>query len=278
MNHKKFITISLIQTMIIVVITVILISSELFKLEQNWLWLYFLIMTVVIIGALNIYFLFRIERSMSKEKELAMLRTDLKNTESLINLLRQQGHDHINHIQTVTSMLILEEYDTAKDYLQGIVQNYRFTGDFLRLGNPTLTALVNTKKELANKNGLEFIVEKYCRVKLNKIKPWDISSIVGNLIENAMEHVLSNKDLPQKIYFNLEHTENMKGYRFKISNPYNGELNEIKNFFAQGFSSKKASGRGYGLSIVKNIVDSYNGKIDVFKENGNITFLVELME
>ena len=163
--------------------------------------MYITLSLLIILSISNLGILLYLIRSLRREKELEMIKSDLKNTEALIDLLRKQGHEHINNIQTVTSMLILEEYDVAKEYLQGIANNYRFTGHFLRLGNPSLTAIVNTKKELANQKGIEFIIQKYCRVKLKNIAPWDLANIVGNLIDNAMEHVLTHTELPQRVSF-----------------------------------------------------------------------------
>ena len=240
--------------------------------------LYLILVILVTLSTVNLGILIFITRSLRKEKELEMIKSDLKNTEALIDLLRKQGHDHINNIQTVTSMLILEESEVAKEYLQGISNSYRFTGHFLRLGNPSLTALVNTKKELANQKGVEFVIEKYCRVKLKNIAPWDLANIVGNLIDNAMEHVLTHKELPQKVSFYLENSENLKGYIFRISNPYKDDGKNSTNFFTQGFSSKASTGRGYGLSIVKDLVEQYKGQIDVYNDEQNIFFQVELRD
>lgn len=239
---------------------------------------YVVLAIILSLSICNLAILLYIIRSFRKEKELEMIKSDLKNTESLIDLLRKQGHDHINNIQTVTSMLILEEYEVAKEYLQGIASNYRFTGHFLRLGNPTLTALINTKKELANQKGIEFIIEKYCRVKLKNIAPWDLANIVGNLIDNAMEHVLTHNELPQKVSFHLENRDDLKGYKFKISNPYGYDEKDVPSFFSQGFSSKASTGRGYGLSIVKDLVEQNKGQIDVYQDGENITFQVELRD
>ncbi|MBM7616405.1 sensor histidine kinase [Alkaliphilus hydrothermalis] len=267
---------SLVGQILILLLVVIVYSKQLGVEGTNRS--YYSLICVIILSMVNTYILFRILQSGTKEKELDMIKSDLRNTEVLIDLLRQQGHDHINHIQTVTSMLILEEYTVAQEYLQGIANNYRFTGHFLRLGNPTLTALVNTKKELANQKGVEFIVERYCRVKLKNINPWDLASIICNLLENALEYVLSHGNLSQRIHFHLEHRVDLKGYIFKISNPYQEENQDLQAFFKQGFSSKASSGRGYGLSIVKNLVDQYNGKIEVYKDGENITFEVELRD
>ena len=195
-----------------------------------------------------------------KDKAYEHLMADLKNTEALISLLRQQSHDHINHIQTVSAMLMLDEVETAKDYLKGISKNYHFTGHFLRLGNPSLTALVNIKLELAAQKKIECEVLKYCRVNLKKIAPWDITALIGNLFENAMEHVLSDKALPKQLKFSIENTEDLKGYKIVLSNPYLKDSFHLDAYKKIGFSTKSKEGRGYGLNIIEEICKKYKGR------------------
>ncbi|KAB3532827.1 sensor histidine kinase [Alkaliphilus serpentinus] len=275
MNRRNLLIISCsAQIIMIMVIAIGLMGSDHYQIIRKWLHL--LIGLIFIFTLFNFYIIYSQNKTIEKEKELAIIKTELKTTEALIDLLRQQGHDHINHIQTVTSMLMLEENAVALEYLQGISAGYRFTGHFLRLGNPTLTALINTKKELANKNGIEFVVEKYCRVKLNKIKPWDISSIIGNLLENSIEYILMNEDLPPKIFFSVENRENMKGYIFRIGNPYKSSGINTDVFFQQGFSTKESTGRGYGLNIVMELIEKYKGTIKITESEGRITFTVEV--
>lgn len=194
-----------------------------------------------------------------KDKAYEHLKADLKNTEALISLLRQQSHDHINHIQTVSAMLMLDEVERAKEYLKGISKHYHFTGHFLRLGNPSLTALVNIKLELAAQNNIECEVLKYCRVNLKRIAPWDITALIGNLFENAMEHVLSQKNLSKALKFSIENTENLKGYKIVLANPYLGDDFDLQAHKRIGFSSKAKEGRGYGLNIIDEICKKYKG-------------------
>lgn len=235
-----------------------------------------LIGIVIISAIINFFLAYKLMKEMDKNNELAIVKSEFKNTEALIDLFRKQGHDHINHIQTVNSMLMLDEQDIAINYLQGIAETYRFSGQFLRLGNPTLTAVVNTKKELANQKGIEFIVLKYCRVKLSKIKPWYIASIIGNLLDNSIEYLLMHKELPQKIYFHVENTEDMKGYIFKIKNYYKQDNINLNRFFEQGFSTKANAGRGYGLYIVKELLEGYGGNIEVNTSEDSIIFTLEV--
>lgn len=240
------------------------------------IWIHWLVGTVVIFAIINFFINYRLIRFIDRNNELAIVKSEFKNTEALIDLFRKQGHDHINHIQTISSMLMLDEQMIAIDYLQGIAETYRFSGQFLRLGNPTLTAVVNTKRELANQKGIEFIVEKYCRVKLDEIKPWDVASIIGNLLDNSIEYLLLHIELPQQIYFHVENTEDMKGYLFKIGNPYKEDNIDKTKLFEQGFSTKANAGRGYGLYIVKELLEGYGGSIEVNTLNNRIEFIIEV--
>lgn len=43
-------------------------------------------------------------------------------------------------------MLHLEEYDTAREYTDDIARNYRKLQNIVNVGEPALTALLNSKK------------------------------------------------------------------------------------------------------------------------------------
>ncbi len=279
MTNRKKVMYYLFLPYIIQLFIIIFVARKMFitqNVEKHNVLSYWLIGIVIISGIINFFLAYKLMKEMDKNNELAIVKSEFKNTEALIDLFRKQGHDHINHIQTVNSMLMLDEQEIAINYLQGIAETYRFSGQFLRLGNPTLTAVVNTKKELANQKGIEFIVLKYCRVKLSKIKPWDIASIIGNLLDNSIEYLLMNKELPQKIYFHVENTEDMKGYIFKIRNHYKQDNINLNRFFEQGFSTKANAGRGYGLYIVKELLEGYGGKIEVNTSEDSIIFILEV--
>lgn len=252
-------------------------APNIIRTTENSILIY-CISAIVIFAIIDFILFYRLIGLTDKNNELAIAKAEFKNTEALISLFRKQGHDHINHIQTVSSMLMLDEHTVAMDYLQGIAETYRFSGHFLRLGNASLTAVVNTKKELANQRGIEFIVVKYCRVRLTKIKPWDMASIVGNLLDNSIEYLLAHKDLLQKIFFYVENTVDMKGYIFKIGNPYKKGDTRLEDLFNQGYSTKASAGRGYGLYIVRELVEGYNGSIKAEVSGDVIEFIVEVSD
>jgi len=207
-----------------------------------------------------------------KEMELELIKSNMKNTEDLLNLLRAQRHDYLSHIQTIESLVILNEQEELAEYIKGISKEYRITNEMIRLGNPVLTAIINTKKEIAEKKGILFHVKCKNKVLLHGVNSWELSSIVSNLIENAIEEAATSKD-EKWIKITISYVDN--NFIFEIENT--GAINEkIKeSLFEQGVSSKSDIGRGYGLFIVKNIVEKYNGQIECSpKGNRTVRFRV----
>lgn len=97
----------------------------------------------------------------------------------------------------------------------------------------------------------------------------DISTIIGNLIENSIES-FKESNLKEKL-IEITIIESEKEIELKVAD--NGEKIPQENFskiYEQGFSTKGDS-RGVGLNIVKNKVNLYSGAIE-FEQNENMKF------
>ncbi|MGP8318988.1 sensor histidine kinase, partial [Bacillus subtilis] len=93
-------------------------------------------------------------------------------------------------------------------------------------------------------------------------KLFETNRILGNLITNALDAVKEIDELPKRaVYVHINATENY--YRIDVSNF--GDIERfsevIERIFEEGFSTKDKVGRGYGLHIVKSVVEKYNGFI-----------------
>ena len=85
-----------------------------------------------------------------------LLKEHLNNIEDLVNSFNSQRHEHTRHIQTVQAMLYLDEVEQARDYLDGVAEQYWEIQDLVFVGNPALTALVNSKRKLAETKNINF--------------------------------------------------------------------------------------------------------------------------
>ena len=99
------------------------------------------------------------------------------------------------------------------------------------------------------------------------IPPPIIVTIVGNILENAIENL--NRTNPPLKEINVSIFSNAEVFFLSVSDTGSGMPPEIvEHIFDNGFSTK-GKNRGTGLFLVKDIVDSYQGDIQVTSEEGN---------
>ncbi len=273
-NRNRYIILitMLIQASLLIIIDFTIINTSSLDMLKNSIPVFNIV--ILITTVLMLVSLKKANTFIKKETELELLKSNMKNTEDLLNLLRTQRHDYLSHIQAIESLVILNEQEELAEYIKGISKEYRITNEMIRLGNPILTAVINTKKEIAEKKGILFHVKCKNKVSLHGINSWELSSIISNLIENAIEEasVVENE---KWIKITITHIHG--NFIFRIENT--GKLNDKvrDSIFEPGVSSKSAAGRGYGLFIVKNIVEKYNGSIECNTGEGNsIYFQVTL--
>lgn len=199
-----------------------------------------------------------------KEAEYELIKANMENTEELIKLLYSQKHDYLTHIQSISALLYLEEYEELSRYLKGISKEYRFTNEVVRFGHPALTALIYAKREIAREKGILFHVK--CKHKIGNIEiaSWDLCSLFSNLIENALE---AASMIQGKKWVRVMVDYQNNDFIFNIENTGHIEDEIMSKLFSLGITSKISAGRGYGLYISKKIVDKHNGSIDIKNTN-----------
>lgn len=260
-NKYTILLTMLIQTLVIVTFTLLILNSVVLnKIKNNIIYCYILLM----IATMTTIFMFISMKKLSyyekKEIELKLMKGNMGNIEELIKLINMQKHEYLTHIQTISALTYLEEYGELSSYLKGISKEYRLTSEIVRLGHPALTAIVNTKREIAREKGILFHIR--CKNKINNIgiNSWDLCNLLANIIENAIEAAsISESKKWIKLLIDY-HDENLI---FEIENKGCIEKDIMKNLFKPGITSKDSPGRGYGLYISKKIVDKHRGTIDV---------------
>ncbi|MDN5313652.1 MAG: hypothetical protein PWQ68_2626 [Thermoanaerobacteraceae bacterium] len=209
-----------------------------------------------------------------KEIEYKSIKAHLKEIEELLNTLSGQRHQHSKHIQTIQALLYTEEYDELKQYINGIAGEYRTTTEMLRLGNMALNAVVNVKRELMARNNIVFKANIMAKIQDIGISSWDLSTVIGNILDNAIEAVLEKPD-NRLICFETDYRKGF--FIFRISN--NGlqiDEDDLGKIFQSGYSTREHETRGYGLYVVRKILDKGGGRIEVQSDQKLTTFDVYL--
>jgi sensor histidine kinase regulating citrate/malate metabolism len=120
---------------------------------------------------------------------------------------------------------------------------------------------------------VEFAFCAKCDLKNIPVKPWDLCSMVGNLLDNALEAVVCTQG-PKRMGFEIKHEQG--NYIIYVHNSGPRIPDSLKeDIFNLGFTTKGSHARGYGLYLVKKLVEEYGGNIEVISQD-KTTFIIYL--
>ncbi|MHC1682682.1 MAG: sensor histidine kinase [Clostridiaceae bacterium] len=198
----------------------------------------------------------------------------IKYLEGFNKTLRTQRHDYLNHIQVIYSLMELEEYAEARNYIEPIYKDIVRISKALKTSKPAVNALLQAKLQMAEKNEIEMELEIKSDLQHLKMEPWDFCRVIGNIIDNAI-FVLKLK--PDNRYILVEFAEDLQDIKINISNNgYRIPEEIIENIFKEGFTTKGDKGDGMGLNIVKEIVEEFYGTVSVISDEQRTTFEIVL--
>lgn len=194
----------------------------------------------------------------SAERRIARYQDDLtqKHCQEVDNLYRQTRgwrHDLKNHLQTMQAYLELGRLESLERYIRELTEDYGQMDMALRTGNAMVDAILNSK--------LSILRERDIRVDASADVPEglpvsdvDLSVMIGNLLDNAMEACLK---LPAEKRFVRFYMARAK------ENLYIYVMNSADGSFRRGISgylsTKVGDGHGYGLMRIDKVVKKYRG-------------------
>ena len=200
--------------------------------------------------------------------EADMLEEAYDQLETLNGTLRAQRHDFMNHLQVVYSLMELEEYGEAGDYIERVYGDIRRVSRTLKTAHPAINALLAAKVSDCEEKGVNVDLLIESAWSDLPIESWEMCRVLGNLIDNALDALRGQSDAALTIRL----SESVHGYDFSVSN--NGPmipLSVAEKIFQRGFSTK-GEGRGMGLSIVSDIVEGAGGRLSLSSDERETVF------
>ncbi|MCL6447726.1 MAG: Spo0B domain-containing protein [Armatimonadetes bacterium] len=183
----------------------------------------------------------------------------MEDIQELIQNIRAQRHDFINHLQTVYGLLQMNRPDSAQDYLADVVREARTSAQLVNLKQPEIGALIQRKVNQAAVQEISFNLSIQSDLRAIPLRPYQLNRVLGNLIDNAFEAVMGLE--PKERFVKLEIGEDSDNYIIKVLNSGPGIKPEALDFIFQAGFSTKGHNRGLGLAIVREIVEQHGGTI-----------------
>ncbi|MBQ2957768.1 MAG: Spo0B domain-containing protein [Clostridia bacterium] len=200
--------------------------------------------------------------------EADMLEDAYGKLEQLNTTLRAQRHDFMNHLQVVYSLLELEEYQSAEEYIERVYGDIKRVGRSLKTAHPAVNALLAAKLADCESRGIKMELEIESPWETLPVPGWEICRVLGNLIDNGMDALSGTPDARMTVSLG----ETLQAFTFEIAN--NGPQipdTLMERIFQSGFSTK-STGRGMGLAIVRTILQAYGGKIELRSDEEKTAF------
>lgn len=213
---------------------------------------------------------YEIQRFSVIEEQNQYYQERIKNQQELIKM----KHDLKNIFITIDSFLLKNDMEAVKQQLQGLLEIDGICYDELT-GCVAVDSILNVKIQKMKENDILYHLNLQVPsdLKVEEKNILDISAILGNLLDNAMEAVLRlEKDRERRIDIVIQYKEGK--LIFHIQNT----SNQVQTDFSQVLiKSEKGKERyGIGISSIKERVERLNGYYDFRYADGKYTALILL--
>lgn len=227
----------------------------------------FFIMSIIVI-----YFFTYICSSFEERKKLYLLQSGYDAIEEKLlfqsensEKLKKIRHDMKNHLVNIKTLLGNNKIDESEKLLSEVIgETDKITiGISQTTGNSIIDAIVSYKSTVCENKGIKFDYLLTVLPELS-IDAIDISSVVSNLIDNAIEAA----EKTSEPYIQLKIFMYSKYLTLYVRNSYLGE-EEIETVQGRLMTTKEdTTQHGYGMQIIETLSQKYDGGCEWIMESG----------
>lgn len=175
----------------------------------------------------------------------------------IVNLIREQNHDFLNHVQVVMGNLQLNKKDRALTYLREVTSGMHEMGLINKLSNPYLAIRLLLMMQKSKTLDVNFNIEFNAKGECSSCYKQESIDLLINICEIALNNVSKNNE---ESCLKLSYNENNEYSYWNFSLPLDANYDEI-------------------CSSVRKCTESYGGKlgevsVERFSEGMEIIFAI----
>ena len=228
-----------------------------------------ILLMIFILSNFGVFFLIRQIMKMQRreyeyqiiEEKMRIEKSRAEDAEAIWDNIQRFRHDMKNHFSIIKGKLNEGDIKSCEEYIDKIYPVVEKVGNLTHTGNSIIDYLINTK--LSNDKGIQIIVSGYTEI-FNDIESADLVSLLGNILDNALEAVekVSNpKDKRIELHFLQSNKNRIILCKNSIESSVLKNNKDLK-------TTKKGGAHGYGNKIVSSISKKYGGFAGYLESDG----------
>ncbi len=202
--------------------------------------------------------------------DVTRMAEELTGANYMMDTLRAFNHEFKNKLHAILGYIEMGESDAARDLILNthMVSTRAVSQVTKNIPIPGIAALIIGKIMLASESGISLKLkpDTTCDAAHSPFPSDVYMTILGNLIQNSIEALNIIKDGERIIEVGIYIWAS--GCILSVDDTGSGMSDAIQDkIFENGFSTK-GQGRGNGMPLIKDIVDRYQGSLDIVSEEG----------
>lgn len=235
---------------------------------------------ILLIMLLNILFITMISMIGKKNTAIRIAETNLmkkeyleqyvQNADTEYELIKKTRHDMKDIYLVANDLLEHNMYDEASKYLKRIYKLLDSTVSYVNTKNAVANSIINAKLTVANSLGIHAICMS--ADDFQGIDDIDLCRLLANMLENAITATEQVTDDDKII--ELKITENLGAFTFLLKNTISHPVIETDHKLHTTKSDR--DNHGYGIRIIKEIAEKYQGRFDFYEQDNQFCCMVIL--
>ena len=188
--------------------------------------------------------------------------------DNIYRTMRGWRHDYHNHIQAM--LALTDSPEELRQYLWKLNDDLTTVDTVLKTGNVMVDAILNSKLSLIKSKNITVNAKATVPAEL-RISEIDLCAILGNLLDNAMEACLRQRESEERfirVYIGILKQQ----LYICVTNSAGGEIMKVGKTY---LSTKDSDAHGFGLMRIDRLADKYDGYVNRQNEPG--AFATEVM-
>ncbi|WP_425864218.1 sensor histidine kinase [Arthrobacter sp. TWP1-1] len=205
--------------------------------------------------------------------ELTALAGSLSSTQTLVEALRSQTHEHANRLHAIISLMELGRSSEALAFATSEhSENVRLGGEFVdTLDEPFLAALLMGKHAQADERGVALELTASGTLPPATLDIRELVTLLGNLVDNAIEATAGHSPGPT-VWVDLLVADGTLTITVADNGPGlpTTDLDVLGRIGTTGKTSVAPGGRGYGIALIRRATAALGGTITGENDGGAV--------